>query len=54
MPFITFFTSTHYVGAVILSTVGTISDIYTHSSVTNKICITDPINQVANVIDPHG
>ena len=35
------------------STDGTISDLYTHSSVSNKICITNPIKQVANVIDPY-
>ena len=34
------------------STDGTNSDNFTHSSVSNKICITNPIKQVANVIDP--
>jgi len=52
MPFITLSTSSDCVGEVILSTGDTISDLYTYSSVSNKICITNPIKQVANVSDP--
>ena len=33
------------------STVGAISDLYTHSSVSNKICITNPIKQDANITE---
>jgi len=52
MPFITIANSSDYVGVVILSTGDTISNLHTHSSVSNKISITNPIKQVANVIDP--
>ena len=35
-----------------LSTDGSISDLYTTRSVSNKISITNSIKQVANVIEP--
>lgn len=53
MPIITFFTSLD-VGAVILSTDGSIAYLYSHGSFRNKVCITNPIKQVAIVIDPSG
>jgi hypothetical protein len=44
--------SLHQMMLVELSTDGTISDLYTNRSVSNKICITNSIKQVANLNEP--
>jgi hypothetical protein len=46
IPFITSFSSS-YDGGVLLSTAGSISDLYSHGSVSNKVAITNPIKQDA-------